>query len=72
MRSEYGYQEELRTKVTAYYKKVYNNLKDLIPKMIGYYLVKASQEHIHGILASETLNNDLLLKSFNEVFYKNQ
>lgn len=67
MRSEFAYQEELRNKVTAYYKKVYHNLKDLVPKMIGYYLVKASQENIHGILATETLKNDLLLKSFTEV-----
>lgn len=57
----------MRYKITVYYKKVYNNLKDLIPKMIGFYLVKASQDQMHSILATETLKNEMLLESFKEV-----
>lgn len=75
-KSEYGYYDDMRYKITVYYKKVYNNLKDLIPKMIGFYLVKTSQEKMHSILATETLKNEKLLESFKEVlinrnFYKN-
>lgn len=35
--------------------------------MIGFYLVKASQEQMHSILATETLKNEMLLQSFKEV-----
>jgi len=37
---------EIRARIDAYFKIVVRNIRDSIPKVIGYFLVKSSQERL--------------------------
>lgn len=38
--------KEIRARIDAYFKLVVRNVRDSIPKTIGYFLVKSSQERL--------------------------
>jgi hypothetical protein len=38
--------KEIRARIDAYFKIAVRNVRDTIPKTIGYFLVKASQERL--------------------------
>jgi dynamin 1-like protein len=38
--------KEIRARIDAYFKLVVRNVRDAIPKTIGYFLVKSSQERL--------------------------
>lgn len=50
--------KELRERVDAYYRLVVRNLRECIPKCIGYFLVKSSQDKMQFNLYNEMLKNE--------------
>jgi hypothetical protein len=38
--------KEIRARIDSYFKIVVRNVRDSVPKMIGFFLVKASQERL--------------------------
>jgi len=54
--------KEIRARIDAYFKIVLRNVRDSIPKVIGYFLVKASQEKLQFELYAQINKNDTLTK----------
>lgn len=48
---------ELRARIDAYFGIVVRNVRDSVPKAIGYFLVKAVQEKMQYMLYSEIMKN---------------
>lgn len=46
-KDEKGFVKELRARIDDYYQIVVRNVRDTIPKQIGYFLVRKSQEKLH-------------------------
>lgn len=48
---------EIRTRIDAYFKIVLRNIRDSVPKVVGYFLVKASQEKLQFELYAQINKN---------------
>ena len=57
---------EIRARIDAYFRIVVRNVRDSIPKAIGYFLVKASQERLQFELYAQINKNDQLTKQMGE------
>lgn len=57
---------EIRARIDAYFKIVCRNVRDSIPKAIGYFLVKASQERLQFELYAQINKNEHLTKQMGE------
>jgi hypothetical protein len=49
---------EIRARIDAYFKLVVRNVRDTIPKTIGFFLVKASQERLQFELYAQINKNE--------------
>jgi vacuolar protein sorting-associated protein 1 len=58
--------KEIRARIDAYFKIAVRNVRDTIPKTIGYFLVKSSQERLQFELYSQINKNESLTKSLGE------
>lgn len=58
--------KEIRARIDAYFKIAVRNVRDTIPKTIGYFLVKQSQEKLQFELYSQINKNDQMTKSLGE------
>lgn len=58
--------KEIRARIDAYFKIAVRNVRDTIPKSIGYFLVKSSQERLQFELYSQINKNESLSKSLGE------
>jgi len=58
--------KEIRARIDAYYKIAVRNVRDTIPKTIGFFLVKQSQERLQFELYAQMNKNDNLAKSLGE------
>jgi len=57
---------EIRARIDAYFKLVVRNVRDSIPKSIGFFLVKASQERLQFELYAQINKNESLTKQLGE------
>jgi hypothetical protein len=60
---------EIRNRIEAYFKLVVRNLRDSIPKSIGYFLVKSIQDNMQLKLYNELYKNTEMVKVLNEPEY---
>lgn len=58
--------KEIRARIDAYFKIAVRNARDSIPKAIGYFLVKQTQERLQFELYSQINKNEQLAKSLGE------
>lgn len=58
--------KEIRARIDAYFKICVRNVRDAVPKTIGYFLVKQSQERLQFELYSQINKNESLSKSLGE------
>lgn len=58
--------KEIRARIDAYYKIAVRNVRDTIPKSIGFFLVKQSQERLQFELYAQINKNESLTKSLGE------
>lgn len=58
--------KEIRARIDAYYKIAVRNVRDTIPKSIGFFLVKQSQERLQFELYAQINKNEQLTKSLGE------
>lgn len=58
--------KELRLRVDDYFRIAIKTLREIIPKNIGYFLVRESQEKMQYSLYNELLKNDELIESLTE------
>ena len=57
---------EIRARIDSYFKLVVRNVRDSIPKAIGFFLVKASQDKLQFSLYSQINKNDQLSRQLGE------
>ena len=57
---------EIRGRIEAYFKLVVRNLRDSIPKIIGYNLVRSIQDNMQIKLYNQLYKNNDLIQSLNE------
>lgn len=57
---------ELRLRVDEYYRIVVRTLREIVPKNIGFFLVRESQEKMQYSLYNELLKNEALIESLSE------
>jgi hypothetical protein len=60
---------EIRNRIEAYFKLVVRNLRDCIPKSIGYFLVRSIQDNMQLKLYNELYKNTEMVKVLNEPEY---
>jgi len=58
----------LRARIDAYFGIVVRNVRDSVPKAIGYFLVRSVQEKMQYFLYSEIMKNVEILDSLGEVY----
>jgi len=58
---------ELRARIDAYFGIVVRNVRDSVPKAIGYFLVRSVQDKMQYFLYSEIMKNVEILDSLGEV-----
>ena len=58
--------KEIRARIDAYYKIAVRNVRDTIPKTIGFFLVKQSQERLQFELYAQINKNEQFAKSLGE------
>lgn len=58
--------QEIRARIDAYFRLVVRNVRDSIPKAIGFFLVKASQEKLQFSLYQNINKNDHLTRQLGE------
>jgi len=58
--------QEIRARIDAYFKIVLRNVRDSIPKAVGFFLVKASQERLQFVLYANINKNESLTKQLGE------
>lgn len=58
---------EIRNRIEAYFKLVVRNLRDSVPKAIGYFLVKSIQENMQLQLYNQLFKNNEMVSVLNEV-----
>lgn len=57
---------EIRSRIEAYFKVVVRNLRDSIPKAIGYFLVKSIEDSMQMKLYNELYQNKQMVEVLNE------
>ena len=57
---------EIRARIDAYFKLVVRNVRDSIPKTIGFFLVRSSQERLQFELYAQINKNESLTKQLGE------
>jgi GTP-binding protein EngB required for normal cell division len=57
---------EIRNRIEAYFKLVVRNLRDAIPKAIGYFLVKSIQENMQLQLYNQLFKSNEMVQVLNE------
>jgi hypothetical protein len=57
---------EIRARIDAYFKLVVRSVRDTIPKSIGFFLVKSSQERLQFELYAQINKNEALTKQLGE------
>jgi dynamin 1-like protein len=65
-RSNNLFVNEIRARIDAYFKLVVRSVRDTIPKSIGFFLVKASQERLQFALYEQINKNETLTKQLGE------
>lgn len=58
--------DELRQRVDAYFRVVVTTLRDIVPKNIGFFLVKQSQDNIQYALYNEIMKRNEMLEQMGE------
>lgn len=58
--------KEIRARIDAYFKLVVRNVRDSIPKLIGYFLVKSSQDRLQFELYAQINKNEAFTKQLGE------
>lgn len=58
--------KEIRARIDAYFKLVVRNVRDAIPKTIGYFLVKSSQDRLQFELYAQINKNEAFTKQLGE------
>lgn len=58
----------MRNRIDAYFKLVVRNLRDTVPKAIGYFLVKSIQDNMQIKLYNELYKTHEIVSVLNEVF----
>ena len=59
--------KEIRNRIEAYFKLVVRNLRDSVPKAIGYFLVKSIQENMQLQLYNQLFKSNEMVSVLNEV-----
>lgn len=57
---------EIRNRIEAYFKLIVRNLRDSIPKSIGFYLVRSIQENMQIKLYNSLLTSREIVNCLNE------
>lgn len=57
---------EIRNRIEAYFKLIVRNLRDSIPKSIGYFLVRSIEENMQTKLYNSLLTNREIINCLNE------
>jgi len=60
------YVNEMRVRINKYFQIVLRNVKDTIPKTIGYFLVRKSQEILQFELYNQINKNEALIEALGE------
>jgi len=58
--------KEIRARIDTYFRIVLRNVRDTVPKQIGYFLVKMSQEKLQFELYSRINNNPKIADTLGE------
>ena len=62
------FSREIRNRIEAYFKLVVRNLRDAIPKSIGFFLVKSIQENMQLQLYNQLFKSHEMVTVLNEVY----
>ena len=65
-RSTNVFVKEIRARIDTYFRIVLRNVRDTVPKQIGYFLVKMSQEKLQFELYSRINNNPKIAECLGE------
>lgn len=66
MKGSNSFVRDLRTRIDSYFQIVLRSVKDSIPKAIGYFLVRMSQEKLQFELYNQVNTNKSLTSSLGE------
>ena len=58
--------KEIRARIDAYFKIVLRTVRETVPKLIGHFLVRMSQEKLQGELQTRINDNEKILESLGE------
>ena len=58
--------DEIRERLDAYFRIVVRALNDSIPKTIGYFLVKQSQEQLQMLLYNDVISRESIIETLGE------
>ena len=58
--------KEIRARIDAYFKIVLRTVRETVPKLIGHFLVRMSQEKLQGELQTKINDNEKILESLGE------
>ena len=58
--------KEIRARIDAYFKIVLRTVRETIPKLIGHFLVRMSQEKLQSELQTRINDNEKILESLGE------
>ena len=58
--------KEIRARIDAYFKIVLRTVRETVPKLIGHFLVRMSQEKLQSELQTRINDNDKILESLGE------
>jgi len=58
--------KEIRARIDLYFKIVLRTVRETVPKLIGHFLVRMSQEKLQGELQCKINENERILESLGE------
>lgn len=58
--------DEIRARIDAYFKIVVKNVRDTVPKTIGFFLVRASQDKLQFELYNQVTKSDAMASALGE------
>ena len=58
--------KEIRARIDAYFKIVLRTVRETVPKLIGHFLVRMSQEKLQSELQTRINDNEKILESLGE------
>ena len=58
--------KEIRARIDLYFKIVLRTVRETVPKLIGHFLVRMSQEKLQGELQTRINDNEKILESLGE------